>query len=314
MNNNAPIIQILLHNYRFRSWTLYRKKNKMVLGNFNLYQLLFHVVTILNLSHSIRLGKFKVVSKHTNIYAGFGSTNVDSDGKKLPNLQADDAMCLCGSRIIYQNCCKNDHLSLSPSDPSSLIRSRYSAYASDNVDYIMTTTSKLSPDYISFIDTPIAPQNGMKRWARNIRSTMTNDYIYTRYEIDSIDSTSESPHTIVTWRHLAIRKVDNVMYPIKESSVLEKVEDKWFYIKGNVSRPNENEISDMTSSWPALVGLELKERNINNLGENERSLSKKLGSSALSKDGLQRGQANSIKLNQNIKNSSSNTKKGTKKI
>ena len=59
---------------------------------------------------------------------------------------------------------------------------------------------------------------------------------------------------------MAIRQADNVLYPIEEVSKLEKVDDKWLYIGGDVRRPKTDVSSEMVEKWPGLVGMELKPR------------------------------------------------------
>lgn len=189
----------------------------------------------------------------THLNAGFG---------KLPDAVvvktvAPDEKCMCGSGVIYETCCKAYHEG-SLNDPSSLIRSRYSAYATSNIDYIISTTSKTSSDHIAFIDTPIAPTNGLKRWAKSIRSNMLDQYRYVRMEVDSMVTSENGVEASVKWRHLAIRKGDNLMFPIEEVSALLKTEGKWTYVKGDVVRPDPEMSQVMMSDWPAMIGLELK--------------------------------------------------------
>lgn len=195
----------------------------------------------------------KTRSCATHLNAGFG---------KLPDAVivktvGPEEKCMCGSDILYQSCCKSFHEG-SINDPSSLIRSRYSAYATSNIDYIISTTSKTSSDYIAFIDTPIAPTNGLKRWAKSIRSNMLDQYRYIRMEVDSIVISESGLDASVKWRHLAIRKEDNLMFPIEEVSALIKAEEKWTYVKGDVVRPDPELSQIMMTDWPAMIGLELK--------------------------------------------------------
>ena len=60
----------------------------------------------------------------------------------------------------YSECCEGMHLVGGAPTPEGLITSRYSAYASGNVDYIIATTSKKSEDYSAFMDSALAPKNG----------------------------------------------------------------------------------------------------------------------------------------------------------
>ena len=70
---------------------------------------------------------------------------------------------------------------------------------------------------------------------------------------------TDDNHVDVTWRHLAVRHTDNVMFPIEEVSKLEKVEgNKWLYMSGEVRRPKTEVSAEMVEKWPGLVGMELK--------------------------------------------------------
>ncbi|AHV93566.1 hypothetical protein D554_1929 [Bordetella holmesii 30539] len=49
-------------------------------------------------------------------------------------------MCPCGSGDVYSGCCGRWHQNESPApDAASLMRSRYSAFVMDELDYLMTT-------------------------------------------------------------------------------------------------------------------------------------------------------------------------------
>ena len=90
---------------------------------------------------------------------------------------------------------------------------------------------------------------------------MITGFQYTRHEIDDIflDQADGIKTAVVTWRHLAIGREDNVMYPIQEISALEQGEDgNWLYIGGDVQRPPTESGNEMVQSWPGMVGLKLK--------------------------------------------------------
>lgn len=55
--------------------------------------------------------------------------------------------CPCGSGESYENCCKRYHEGLVPENAERLMRSRYSAYALNLPDYIVSTTHPASPQY-----------------------------------------------------------------------------------------------------------------------------------------------------------------------
>lgn len=52
----------------------------------------------------------------------------------------DDALCLCGSTLAYQNCCKLYHTGEKlPATAEQLMRSRFTAYAMHNGEYLQAT-------------------------------------------------------------------------------------------------------------------------------------------------------------------------------
>lgn len=152
------------------------------------------------------VSSFSVVQHHrapSKLHAGFGASKAEVANPKL----GSDAKCGCGSQVKYVECCQKIHTSQAAPSPELLIQSRYSAYANDDAEFIIATTSSLSPDYAAFMDTALAPQNRVKRWAKSIRQTMITDYFFTRFEIESVTITRDE--ATVAWHHLAIGKADN---------------------------------------------------------------------------------------------------------
>ena len=70
-------------------------------------------------------------------------------------------------------------LTFAANDPQMLIQARYSAYASENYDFIIQTTSPKSSDYQAFMETALAPEpkKALSRWRRSIKSTMTEGIV-----------------------------------------------------------------------------------------------------------------------------------------
>jgi SEC-C motif domain protein len=62
--------------------------------------------------------------------------------------------CLCGSGIEYNQCCAPFHFgNKSPATAEALMRSRFTAYALNNTDYILSTwDSAVQPEKIDFSD------------------------------------------------------------------------------------------------------------------------------------------------------------------
>ena len=53
--------------------------------------------------------------------------------------------CPCGTGLDYKDCCEPLHLGVYPENALQLMRSRYSAYALHQVDYIIRTTHRDNP-------------------------------------------------------------------------------------------------------------------------------------------------------------------------
>ena len=58
-----------------------------------------------------------------------------------------NAHCPCGSGLKYKKCCRPYHRGRSAPDALTLMKSRYSAYAVGEIDYIVTTTHPSSPEF-----------------------------------------------------------------------------------------------------------------------------------------------------------------------
>jgi len=58
-----------------------------------------------------------------------------------------NAPCPCGSGLKYKKCCRPYHLGKRAADALSLMKSRYSAYAAGEADYILRTTHPECPEY-----------------------------------------------------------------------------------------------------------------------------------------------------------------------
>lgn len=56
--------------------------------------------------------------------------------------------CFCGNDVTFENCCEPYHKSIKvASSASELMRSRYSAYVTQNADYLIDTTHILTRKY-----------------------------------------------------------------------------------------------------------------------------------------------------------------------
>lgn len=193
--------------------------------------------------------------------SGFASKKSSLSQSQLP---ADDVPCRCGSELDYYLCCKPLHQSPETiKSPIDLIRARYSAYAADNTDFIIASTSSTSSDYEHYLATNPNKDKAFKRWAKDLRFNF-KDYHFVRMEVVSSEEET-ADRALVVFRQLAIRKGDNTMYPTEERSTVIRTSTQgggWLYEKGEVVRPPIDVAQVMMETWPALVGLELMPNSI----------------------------------------------------
>ena len=129
--------------------------------------------------------------------------------------------CPCGSGLEYAECCepfiKGEKL---PETAKKLMRSRYSAYATINVDYLHST---LHPDHQADHDV-----NAARKWAAD------SDWL--GLEIISTAEGGEDDATgIVEFRANYREKGKNKA--LHEVSRFEKVDGRWTYVDGEMPRP-----------------------------------------------------------------------------
>lgn len=126
-------------------------------------------------------------------------------------LSANDK-CPCGSGKKYKQCCEIYHKGVKPPNALILMKSRYSAYASENVVYITKTTHKTSPYFEADLN---KWQNELKRY--------TKEAIFTKLEIlEFIDNKLEAFVTFKAYSNFGEQL---------EKSRFVKDSDIWFYIE-----------------------------------------------------------------------------------
>ena len=174
---------------------------------------------------------------------------------------SDDQLCPCGSGNNYGDCCKSVHeFGMVTSSASDLIRARYSAYAMNNADFIISTTSEQSPDFKHYFSLPGDKTKNLRRWSKDIHQSMMKEYFYIKSEIvnEEVDP-GQADVVAVTFLHLAIQKGSNVMYPVQEKATLVRDDGvAWKYMQGEVSRPPSEDSSRMMKDWPGEMGLTLR--------------------------------------------------------
>jgi SEC-C motif-containing protein len=189
---------------------------------------------------------------------GFGSSNEGTEAKlKKPE---DSSDCPCGSGKSYADCCKSAHeFGMITSSGADLIRARFSAYAIGDTEFIINTSSEQSPDHQYYSALPGNTVKNFKRWGRDINTSMMKDYFFVKVEVDSeaLDEGEDDVSTVI-FRHLAIQKGSNIMYPIQEKATLVKDDGvAWKYVLGEVGRPDPEKAQEMMESWPLERGMTL---------------------------------------------------------
>ena len=210
------------------------------------------------------------VRKGTKLHAGFALVSKGSkkDGGEVEGGEEQgggirscgpDSNCPCGSGASYKDCCQPYHTKAQqPHDPVSLIRSRYSAYSLENIDYILDSTSRASPDYVAYVENPAGARAGRKKWIKDIRKNMVDGFSFVRMEVDRVEVDPEdNEQAMVYYRHMAIGKAENTMFPIEETAYVSKANGVWQFEAATVQRPASELSQAMMETWPGMMGLKM---------------------------------------------------------
>ena len=125
-------------------------------------------------------------------------------------------LCPCGSTLLFDDCCQRFIAQNSfPKTPEQLMRSRFSAYATKNGQYIFDTYGVTQRSAQSV--------NEIQTWAE--------ECIWLALKIHQSDQTSVD--------FSAYYVVDNTLCELREKSNFTLEQGKWRYIDGNVTVHNE---------------------------------------------------------------------------
>lgn len=130
-----------------------------------------------------------------------------------------DIACPCHSGKTYRECCSVYHQGKEPETPQKLMRSRYSAYAMNNIDYIIRTTH---------------PRNPIVSQSRNAwKAEILNIALNTDFEgLEIIDGKENKENAIVVF--IARLKRDDEDVTFTERSFFSKMGGRWLYVNGDV--------------------------------------------------------------------------------
>ncbi len=128
-------------------------------------------------------------------------------------------LCPCCSGKTYLECCAPYHQGKISKTAQELMRSRYSAYALNHVDYIIATTHPRHPSV----------SRNLNVWKEEILKFS----MYTEFEkLEILDVKElEDRATVIFIAHLKQGEED---LTFTERSFFAKVEGKWFYVNGDV--------------------------------------------------------------------------------
>ena len=126
-----------------------------------------------------------------------------------------NAPCPCGSEKKYKKCCRIYHQGALAPDALTLMRSRYSAYATGQSSYILRTTHPNNPDYTT--DTA-AWQASIDAWCATTQ--------FRRLEIEAFEE--GDTEAFVTFRALF---ADGQMV---ERSRFWREDGVWLYVDGEI--------------------------------------------------------------------------------
>jgi len=169
---------------------------------------------------------------------GFGKKPTSSN-KWIEEIKPESS-CPCSSGKNYNACCQTYHQGEIVPTPEALLRSRYTAYATKNADFIIKTTHRDNPDYST--DT--------KKWKKEIIAT-ANGYKFLGLKIKEIKEAEEIvlisfESDVVDLRQKS--KKDSGLSEIflfSEKSKFKKEQNAWKYLDGSTtfqSIPNNDEV------------------------------------------------------------------------
>lgn len=129
--------------------------------------------------------------------------------------------CFCSSGKKYEECCQVFHHGTVPENALQLMRSRYSAYAMKNADYIIATTHPASSEYT----------DNLFNWKRGILKSFSKDTFFKQLDIHDFQEKGMMA-TVTFTAHILEGDQDHT---VTEKSIFEKIKNKWYYLSGKMT-------------------------------------------------------------------------------
>jgi len=124
--------------------------------------------------------------------------------------------CPCGKSLSYEQCCgQYIDASTLPKDPETLMRSRYTAFVFNKVDYLANTMKGKALKDFNF--------DGLEAWLRQVK--------WQRLTVIKSKMTTKT-QGYVTFAARYLEK--DIPQMICEKSEFRKIKGKWFYIDGKI--------------------------------------------------------------------------------
>lgn len=124
-------------------------------------------------------------------------------------------ICKCGNALSLESCClpliNNQKIATTP---ELLMRSRYTAYALGQIDYIAKTMAK----------------NALEGF--NYENAVDDVRLFKWLKLDIINSSNESNYGVVEFK--AWYRLDGKKYLLHEISQFELIDGIWFYVDGKM--------------------------------------------------------------------------------
>ena len=129
------------------------------------------------------------------------------------------ADCPCRSEAQYNKCCRPYHTGTPAPNALALMRSRYTAYALDMLDYLMATSH---PEFEEYTD-------DKEKWKEELRAFCDA----TQFEgLEIKEFKDGDPVAYVTFRARMHQGLEDVSYT--ELSTFEKLDGRWLFKAGKV--------------------------------------------------------------------------------
>lgn len=130
-------------------------------------------------------------------------------------------LCPCTSGLTYNQCCKRLHDGVLPENALQLMRSRYAAYALNNIDYIIATTHPKNPNYIQ----------DKALWKSQISKFRLNS---TFDKLTILEFKENKNVATVTFTAYITQNAQDATFT--EKSSFEKIGDQWLYLNGIITK------------------------------------------------------------------------------